>query len=58
MQPKKWRKEKSCHIQSMLTSVKPAHSTVDQGCIFYNKGMHKNSDHTNNGIHYCSYCLK
>ena len=50
------------HTQCMLTSGKPAHSTVNQACIFYNKGKCKqNSDHTNNGIlyhHRCLFCLK
>ena len=27
---------KNCHTQRMLTSLKPAHSTVNQACIFYN----------------------
>ena len=53
---------KNRHTQLMLTSVKSAHSTVNQARIVYNKGKCKqNNDHTNNGIlyHNCfSYCLK
>ena len=49
-------------IGCTLTSVKAAHSTANQACIFYNKDKCKqNNDHTNNGIFYhhcCSYFLK
>ena len=53
---------KNRHTQCMLTSVKPAHSTVNQACIFYNKGyVNKTMTIQIIGIlyhHCCSYCPK
>ena len=35
---------KNCHTQCMLTSVKPAHSTVNQACIFITRVNVNNSN--------------